>query len=252
MRILISPAKKMKVDNDFLQHTALPQFLPEAETIQHVLQGMTDAQLQKLWKCNDSIARLNIERLRAMDLNRNLSPAIFAYEGIQYQHIAPSILTAPQFAFMQEHLRILSGFYGLLRPFDGIVPYRLEMQAKLQVAGKRDLYDFWQGKLAKQLSSESGFILNLASKEYSKAVLPHLPKNVFVLTCTFGELANGKVLEKGTMCKIARGSMVRFLAEQNITDAEGIMGFNEFGYRFDRQRSTPDHYVFIQEENHHA
>lgn len=252
MRILISPAKKMKVDNDFLQHTALPQFLPEAETIQHILQGMTDAQLQKLWKCNDSIARLNIERLRAMDLNRSLSPAIFAYEGIQYQHIAPGILTAPQFAFMQEHLRILSGFYGLLRPFDGIIPYRLEMQAKLQVAGKRDLYDFWQGKLAKQLSSETGFILNLASKEYSKAVLPHLPKNVFVLTCTFGELANGKVLEKGTMCKIARGSMVRFLAEQNITDAEGIMGFNEFGYRFDRQRSTPDHYVFIQEENHHA
>ena len=221
MRILISPAKKMKVDNDFLQHTALPQFLPEAETIQHVLQGMTDAQLQKLWKCNDSIARLNIERLRAMNLNRNLSPAIFAYEGIQYQHIAPGILTAPQFVFIQEHLRILSGFYGLLRPFDGIVPYRLEMQAKLQVAGKRDLYDFWQGKLAKQLSSETGFILNLASKEYSKAVLPHLPKRIFVLTCTFGELANGKVLEKGTMCKIARGSMVRFLAEQNITDAEG-------------------------------
>lgn len=252
MRILISPAKKMKVDNDFLQHTALPQFLPEAETIQHVLQGMTDAQLQKLWKCNDSIARLNIERLRAMNLNRNLSPAIFAYEGIQYQHIAPGILTAPQFVFIQEHLRILSGFYGLLRPFDGIVPYRLEMQAKLQVAGKRDLYDFWQGKLAKQLSSETGFILNLASKEYSKAVLPHLPKRIFVLTCTFGELANGKVLEKSTMCKIARGSMVRFLAEQNITDAEGIMGFNEFGYRFDRQRSTPDHYVFIQEENHHA
>ena len=252
MRILISPAKKMKVDNDFLQHTAPPQFLPEAETIQHVLQGMTDAQLQKLWKCNDSIARLNIERLRAMDLNRGLSPAIFAYEGIQYQHIAPGILTAPQFVFIQEHLRILSGFYGLLRPFDGIVPYRLEMQAKLQVAGKRDLYDFWQGKLAKQLSSESGFILNLASKEYSKAVLPHLPKRIFVLTCTFGELANGKVLEKSTMCKIARGSMVRFLAENNITDAEGIMGFNEFGYRFDRQRSTPDHYVFIQEENHHA
>ena len=252
MRILISPAKKMKVDNDFLQHTALPQFLPEAEAIQHVLQGMTDAELQKLWKCNDSIARLNIERLRTMDLNRNLSPAIFAYEGIQYQHIAPGILTAPQFVFIQEHLRILSGFYGLLRPFDGIVPYRLEMQAKLQVAGKRDLYDFWQGKLAKQLSSETGFILNLASKEYSKAVLPHLPKSVFVLTCTFGELAHGKVLEKGTMCKIARGSMVRFLAEQNITDAEGIMGFNEFGYRFDRQRSTPDHYVFIQEENHHA
>ena len=252
MRIIISPAKKMQVDTDSLPIQALPDFLPETERLLAVLRAMTPKELQALWKCNDSIARLNIERLRSMDLNRNLSPAIFAYEGIQYQHIAPGILTTPQFAFMQEHLRILSGFYGLLQPFDGIVPYRLEMQAKLQVAGKRDLYDFWQGKLAKQLSSETGFILNLASKEYSKAVLPHLPKSVFVLTCTFGELANGKVLEKGTMCKIARGSMVRFLAEQNITDAEGIMGFNEFGYRFDRQRSTPDHYVFIQEENHHA
>ena len=143
----------------------------------------------------------------------------------------------------------MSGFYGLLRPFDGVTPYRLEMQAKLAVEGSRDLYDFWRDKLAKQLASETGFLLNLASREYSGAVLPHLPQGMFVLTCTFGELANGRVIEKGTMCKIARGGMVRYLAEQSITDAEGVMEFHDYGYQFDRQRSTPNHYFFIKKED---
>lgn len=119
MRILISPAKKMRVDDDFPSHTALPSFLSEAETLRRTLQALSDVQLQKLWRCNDSIARQNLKRLRTMDLRRNLSPAIFSYDGIQYQHIAPNVLTDGQLAFLQERLRILSGFYGLLRPFDG-------------------------------------------------------------------------------------------------------------------------------------
>ena len=249
MRILISPAKKMRVGDDFPPHTALPSFLSEAETLRRTLQALSDVQLQKLWRCNDSIARQNLKRLRTMDLRRNLSPAIFSYDGIQYQHIAPNVLTDGQLAFLQERLRILSGFYGLLRPFDGVTPYRLEMQAKLAVEGSQDLYDFWRDKLAKQLASETGFLLNLASREYSGAVLPHLPQGMFVLTCTFGELANGRVIEKGTMCKIARGGMVRYLAEQSITDAEGVMEFHDYGYQFDRQRSTPNHYFFIKKED---
>ncbi len=244
MRILISPAKKMKADNEFLPHTALPRFLSEAEAIQRSLRAMTNAELQKLWKCNDAIAKVNTERLRSTDLKCNLSPAIFAYEGIQYQHIAPAILENFHLRFVQEHLRILSGLYGLLRPFDGVVPYRLEMQARLSVNGKKNLYDFWGDKLANQLACETDFILNLASREYSKAVLPYLPESVRVLTCTFGERKEDTVIEKGTLCKIARGGMVRFLAQRNITDAEDLKCFCDFGYQYDEHFSRPDHYVF--------
>ena len=245
MRILISPAKKMRVGDAFPPHTALPSFLSEAETLRRTLQALSDVQLQKLWRCNDSIARQNLKRLRTMDLRRNLSPAIFSYDGIQYQHIAPNVLTDGQLAFLQERLRILSGFYGLLRPFDGVTPYRLEMQAKLAVEGSRDLYDFWRDKLAKQLASETGFLLNLASREYSGAVLPHLPQGMFVLTCTFGELANGRVIEKGTMCKMARGEMVRYMAENQIEDPEQIKAFDRLKYRFDQTRSNHETYVFL-------
>ena len=116
-----------------------------------------------------------------------------------------------QLDYLREHLRILSGFYGLLRPFDGVTPYRLEMLAKLSVDGHHDLYDFWDDTLARQLAAETDFVLNLSSKEYSRAVESHLPKSVRFLTCTFGEWKDGKVIEKGTMCKMARGQIVRWL-----------------------------------------
>ena len=136
MRIIISPAKKMNTDTDSLRWQTLPQFLPEAECLHQCLRQMRPDALQKLWKCNDRIAALNINRLETMDLRQNLTPAILAYEGIQYQYMAPNVFTEAEFAYIQEHLRILSGFYGVLRPFDGITPYRLEMQAKLAAAGE--------------------------------------------------------------------------------------------------------------------
>ena len=129
MRIIISPAKKMHVDTDSLAPEGLPQFLSEARRLLSALRAMPGPALQALWNCNDAIAALNMERLRHMDLERDLTPAILSYEGIQYQYMAPGVFETGQFAFIQEHLRILSGFYGLLRPFDGVVPYRLEMQA---------------------------------------------------------------------------------------------------------------------------
>ena len=147
--------------------------------------------------------------------------------------------------YLREHLRILSGFYGLLRPFDGVTPYRLEMQAKLAVGGCRDLYRFWGDRLARQLASETDFVLNLASKEYSKAVEPHLPGNVRFLTCTFGEWKDGKVMEKGTQCKMARGQMVRWMAENKIEDPEDLQAFDQLGYRFHEELSAENQYVFL-------
>ena len=243
MKIIISPAKKMNVDTDSLPIDSLPPFLPQTERLLSALQTMSPKELQSLWKCNDNLAQLNIERLKAMTLRQNLTPAILSYEGIQYRYIAPGVMSAGQLEYLRDHLRILSGFYGLLRPFDGVTPYRLEMQAKLSVDGAKDLYAFWGDSLAKHL--EGDWVLNLASKEYSKAVTPYLPESS-VLTCVFGEWLNGKVIEKGTMCKMARGQMVRWLAENGIEKAEKIREFADLEYRFDTELSTENTFVFIK------
>ena len=249
MKILISPAKKMRTDTDTLSPQALPAFLPETERLLSTLRSLSRQELKQLWRCSDAITDLNVERLARMELGKGLTPALLSYQGIQYQYMAPGVFETGQFTYLQEHLRILSGFYGMLRPFDGVTPYRLEMQARLSVDGHRDLYDFWGGALAKQLASETGLVLNLASREYSRAVAPHLPPSVRFLTCTFGELKGGKVVEKGTICKMARGQMVRWLAENNVTEPEGLKAFSDLGYRFSPAHSGADHNVFLKGES---
>ncbi len=248
MRIIISPAKKMNVDTDRLPYESLPQFLSKTEILKNRLQTMSPIELKNLWACNDSITKLNIERLQSMNLEENLTPAILSYEGIQYKYMAPSIFEYDHFDYINEHLRILSGFYGMLRPFDGVVPYRLEMQARLIVNGMDNLYDFWGNCLATQLQAETDFIINLASKEYSKVIYPHLKPNTKFLTCTFGEQKEGKIIEKGTMCKMARGEMVRYLAEGNIKKFKDIKEFNRLGYTYSIQLSTEYNYIFIKGE----
>jgi len=247
MRIIIAPAKKMVTDTDSFAADGLPQFLEQTEGLKATLQGMSPKELQALWKCSDSIARLNIERLEQMDLHRNLTPAVMAYEGIQYRYMAPGVMETAHLNYLRAHLRILSGFYGLLRPFDGVTPYRLEMQARLPVNGCRNLYQFWGDRLARQLASETSLVLNLASKEYSKSVEPHLPESVQFITCTFGEWKDGKVIEKGTQCKMARGQMVRWLAERSVTDRADIRAFDQLGYRFQAELSAENRDVFIKQ-----
>ena len=126
MRIIIAPAKKMVIDTDSFAMDSLPQFLAQTERLNAVLQTMSLKELQSLWKCNDAIAKQNVERLEHMDLHRDLTPAVIAYEGIQYRYMAPGVMEAAHLDYLREHLRILSGFYGLLRPFDGVTPYRLD------------------------------------------------------------------------------------------------------------------------------
>lgn len=246
MRIIISPAKKMKADADGFAPEALPQFLSDAERLKLVLQRMPPGELQALWRCSDAIARQNVELLRDMALRRRLTPALLAYEGIQYQYMAPGVFETGQLRYLRERLRILSGFYGLLRPFDGVTPYRLEMQARLSADGCGDLYAFWGGRLADQLASETDFVLNLASMEYSRAVEPHLPPSVRYLSCTFGELRGGKIVEKGTLCKMVRGRMVRWLAENQIARSDDLRAFGELGYRYSRVHSTEHNFVFLK------
>ena len=247
MRIIISPAKKMNVDTDSFLYRDLPAFLPHTEEICRKLQSMSFEELKKLWKCNDQIAELNVRRLRDMDLLGPLTPAVLAYEGIQYQYMAPGVFTDQEYAYIQEHLRILSGFYGVLRPFDGVTPYRLEMQAKLKIGERKDLYSYWGDRLAKTLFAETDCILNLASKEYSICVSKYLPDSVRFVTCVFGEEKDGKVIEKGTMCKMARGEMVRFMAQYQIENPDQIKSFDRLNYRFDESRSDDSTYIFLHD-----
>ena len=245
MRIIISPAKKMNVDTDSFLWCDLPVFLQQTEEICGILQAMSYEELKKLWKCNDQIAALNVERLRNMDLRSQLTPAILAYEGIQYQYMAPGVFSDSDYAYIQEHLRILSGFYGILKPFDGVTPYRLEMQAKLRIGDAKDLYSYWGGHLASALFAETNCIINLASKEYSVCISKYLPENVSFITCVFGEEKDGKVIEKGTMCKMARGEMVRYMAENQISDPEDLKSFHRLNYCFDAARSSDNTFVFL-------
>ena len=246
MKIIISPAKKMNVDNDSLVYQDLPVFLAQTEKLCSKLQSMSYDELKNLWKCNDKIATVNVERLQHMDLRKNLTPAILAYEGIQYQYMAPGVFTDKEFQYIQEHLRILSGFYGVLRPFDGVVPYRLEMQAKLSLEDTKDLYAFWNTSLAEHLFSDTDCIINLASKEYSKAIEKYLTPEIRYVTCLFGELKNGQVKVKATEAKMARGEMVRFMAEKKIEDVEEIRKFTGLGYRYAEEFSTENTYTFIK------
>ena len=160
MKIIISPAKKMKSD-DGLPWQELPLFLEKTQRLLETLRAMPYDRLKALWKCNDSIAEENLRRLKTMDLRRNLTPAILSYEGIQYRYMAPDVFTDREFGYLQKNLRILSGFYGLLRPFDGVTPYRLEMQAKLAVDGAKDLYGFWGADLAVALAEDDPFLARL-------------------------------------------------------------------------------------------
>ena len=246
MRIIISPAKKMNVDTDSLPVRDLPAFLEQTEELYRELQSKSPEELQKLRKCNDQIAALNVERLQQMDLRRNLTPAVLAYEGIQYQYMAPNVFTNREYDYIQEHLRILSGFYGVLRPFDGVTPYRLEMQAKLKICEAKDLYSYWNKRLAEHIFSEADCIINLASKEYSICVSKFLRPGIRFITCVFGEEKNGKIVEKGTMCKMARGEMVRFMAEYQIVDPEELKKFNRLNYRYAADCSDNENYIFLK------
>ena len=247
MRIIISPAKKMNQDTDSLAWTALPGFLNKTRQILAALRVMDYEQLKLLWRCNDQIAELNFQRLQDMDLTVALTPAILAYEGIQYQYMAPGVFSYGEFDYIQEHLRILSGFYGLLRPFDGVRPYRLEMQAKLAVDGHRDLYSFWGKDLAEALERETDTIIDLASKEYSKAVSAQLSPSVRLIGCVFAQRDGEKLVEKGTLCKMARGEMVRFLAERQAGSPEEMKHFDRLGFRFSQEHSNDNRYTFIRE-----
>ena len=244
MKIILSPAKKMNVDTDSLAIQGMPVFLEQTEEILIWMKSKSYAELKKLWNCNDKIAEQNVDRLKHMDLRKRLTPAVLSYEGIAYQYMAPAVFESGQLDYVQEHLRILSAFYGVLKPMDGVTPYRLEMQARAAIAGYKDLYDFWGAGLYEEVRDDSGIIINLASKEYAKSIEKYLKVEDTYITVTFGEMSGGRIVTKGTYAKMARGEMVRFMAESNVEDPEDMKKFDRLGYIYRDELSSETEYVF--------
>lgn len=265
MKIIISPAKKMNINTDDMEVKTSPIFLERAIVLMEWIRGMSYEEAKKLWGCNDKIAALNYERFQTMDLKRGLTPALLAYEGIQYQYMAPHVFEYDQWDYVEDHLRILSGFYGILRPLDGVVPYRLEMQAKGRPGRSpdrgpdsspdsipdgslygRNLYGFWKDDIYQALAADTDCIVNLASKEYSRCIENWLEDGITYVTCVFGEERDGKVIRKGTQAKMARGEMVRYMAERQITDWQAMKSFNRLGYTYSEKFSDEGQLVFLK------
>ena len=249
MKIIISPAKKMEECPDLFGTGGMPEYLDRTEILCERLKSMSEAELQAVFKANDQITRQNFERYRHMELARANTPALLAYVGIQYQYMAPKLFSEKQWEYVKEHLRILSGFYGILRPDDAVTPYRLEMQAKLSVEGAKDLYDFWGSSLYASLTGEAHpVIINLASKEYSRAVEPYLTEKDRLVTCVFGSLQAGKVKVKATEAKMARGEMVRYMAQERIQDPEQLRKFEGRNHRYAPEYSGENTLVFLRKK----
>ena len=269
LQVIISPAKQMRVCASAFAAQGIPPYPQRTATLHQRLlqierQDGKDA-LRTLWSVSDRLLQQNLDRLHAFeplmdasDLNnpelaRLVSPAAFSYVGIQYQSMAPEVLDQESLAWLQSHLWILSGLYGCARPFDAVQPYRLEMGAKLAADGAKNLYAFWGDALARAVcgymddetppktgaASHAGTcVVNLASVEYAKAVLPHLDQGSRCITCIFGEdLRAGKPVQRSTASKTARGSMVRWMAENRIEDPADLTRFN-VGYAFSPQLSS--------------
>lgn len=256
LKIIISPAKKMNIAEDSPRELTKPVFLDRALELHSILKGKDLSELKAIWKCSDRLAGQNWERLRTYSPELAHTPALLSYEGIQYQHMAPGVFTDSQWDYAVSHLRILSGFYGILSPTDKVIPYRLEMQAKLQTDKGTDLYGWWGDALYRELLREGTTeLVNLASGEYSKSVLPCLEQHSSgkasfpgiapsCITCIFGEMSDGKVKVKGTQAKIARGEMVRWMAENQIERSADIRNFNSPNWQFREELSTAREYVF--------
>lgn len=266
LQVVISPAKQMRTAQDAFDVWDIPPFAHQTARLHQALLGIEHedgaAGLQTLWNVSDRLLTACLDTLHKFmpvlsdtdladpDIARRTSPAVMSYHGIQYQSMAPEVMDSAQLAWLQDHLWILSGLYGCVRPFHAVEPYRLEMGAKLAVDDARDLYAFWGDKLARAIApaGSNATIVNLASVEYAKAVLPCLTTDATVVTCLFGEgVRNGKPIQRSTASKKARGSMVRWMAENKLEDVSGLAAF-DVGYRHFPELSNKNTMVFLNEQ----
>lgn len=253
MLLVLSPAKSLDLDTPFKSKLATtPQFLDRAAELIGLLRGFGPDQLATLMHLSDKLASLNVGRYASWSGNAAHSrPAAMLFDGDVYDGLQARSLTPKQLAYLQDHVRILSGLYGLLRPMDLIEAHRLEMGTALANPHGKDLYAFWGEAITAALNgqlAESGAtaLVNLASDEYFKSVKPKL-LHVPVITPVFEEGKGGQYKVVSFFAKRARGMMARYAAVKGLRDPQGLKRFKEDGYAFAKKASTETHWVFRRE-----
>jgi len=249
MLVVVSPAKKMNMDPVEGIESTRPAFQAEADDLATVARGLSVDDLQKLMKISESLAKLNRDRFSDFG-EMDEKPAALAFAGDTYQGLEASSLDADEMAWAQEHFRILSGLYGVLRPLDAIQPYRLEMGSRLKTQKGKTLYDYWGDKIAKALKAQADEVktdtlVNCASQEYFGAVdLEAL--GLRVITPVFMEDKPGGPKIVSFYAKKARGAMARYIIQHRLTDAQALTEFDTGGYQYREDLSETDKPVFVR------
>lgn len=241
MKIIMSPAKKMRVDEDASITPTTPRFLEESHILEEKLKSMSYDELRKLWKTNEKLTDQCMSELE----NRAYQPltcALHAYDGIAFKYLHPFSMSDSERKYLNKHLRILSGMYGVLTPTDGIVPYRLEMGVK-----SLNLYKFWGSKIYESLNDH--VIINLASKEYSKCITDYLTEDDQCIEIQFLRNIKGVLKQQATYAKMARGAMISYMAKEEIESIEDLKKFNDLDFVFNEELSNDHCFVFVQGRN---
>ena len=255
MLTVISPAKKLDFEEAAPKvATTLPDFQADAYSLSRTARRLSVADLRKLMKISEPLAKLNQDRFKAFEENpvaEDTKSAALAFAGDTYLGLEAGSLDSAEMAYAQDHLRILSGLYGLLRPMDLIQPYRLEMGSRLATRRGKTLYQYWRDRLSIALNEQaevtgSDTLLNCASVEYFTAVDPAALK-LRVVTPVFMEDREGDSKIVSFFAKRARGAMARFVMQNRITDAEDLKGFDLGGYGYRPDLSEGDRMVFTRD-----
>lgn len=250
MHILISPAKTLDMDTTkVVPKTTISPFEKESETLIKELKKLKATEIQDLMKVSSKIAELNAERFNNWKLPFDLSnakTAIYAFKGDVYKGLEAESLKEEDILFAQNHLSMLSGLYGLLRPLDLMQAYRLEMGTKFVNKKGKNLYEFWGNKITKEINNrEQDIVINLASNEYFKAIdLKGLQAKI--ISPIFKDEKNGVLKVISFFAKKARGMMARFIIQNHILNVEEIKSFNLGGYAYSEALSNDKEWVFIR------
>jgi cytoplasmic iron level regulating protein YaaA (DUF328/UPF0246 family) len=250
MLVVVSPAKKLDMTPVEGIIPTRPQFTHEAGELAQVAQGLNVGDLQNLMHISESLARLNVDRFADFGQMAE-KPAALAFAGDTYQGLEAGSLDPEEMAWAQEHFRILSGLYGVLRPLDAIEPYRLEMGSRLKTARGKTLYDYWGAQISEALNTQAQMLgtdtlINCASQEYFGAV-NRAALILRVVTPVFMEDKAGTPKIVSFYAKRARGAMARFIIQHRLTDPDAILDFDSGGYRHDASLSKPDQPVFLRD-----
>ena len=255
MLTLLSPAKKQQFTAQNSTQYCAHMFPKETQTLIQALQKLNTQSIKTLMRISDDLAKLNHTRFAAFnpDYNRAKAhaPAVLAFQGDAYRSLQAETFSEKERIFCQENLAILSGLYGMLRPYDAIQPYRLEMKTKLQTGSHQDLYSFWGDKLAHTLNMRLSthkhpVIINLASNEYSKAALTQALEHP-VIHIDFKERNQDGYRTIGIHAKKARGAMARFIIQNALETPDTLRTFNDSNYAFNMQYSSENTYVFTRD-----